>query len=144
MQHWRQSDCVSADCWVTGSMGGPADSRRQAIFAVSMKQTAGQKWAPLTTLEWLDSSLVRCVHVHYWEQWWTYAGYLPSTNILDIQEECLQLKNLEVRYWTSSDFARQFCSSNADLWHLNIKRDYGLPSCPPLFTSEKVTYIFFL
>lgn len=24
MQHWRQSDCASADYWVTGSTGGPA------------------------------------------------------------------------------------------------------------------------
>lgn len=54
MQHWRQSDCVSADCWVTDSMGGPAGSRIQTIFAVGMEQTAGQKWAPLAHLnDWI-------------------------------------------------------------------------------------------
>lgn len=43
--------------------------RRQTVFAVSMEQTEGQKWAPLATLEWLDSSLVRCVCIQC-REWW--------------------------------------------------------------------------
>lgn len=69
MQHWRQSDCVSADCWVTGSTGGPAGPEKTNYICSQQGTDAGQKWAPLATLEWLDSSLVRCVRVQCREQW---------------------------------------------------------------------------